>query len=154
MGMQDTFNTSGMPYFNDPDTWFLTLDETGCWNSNCEDKILILNDLLTNLKPETKTEVSFNFYPHPSTSNHLFIDKNNSKKYYISIFNNAGELIYKSPFVKKKILIDCLNYGLNYIVITDGIKKIAIKKLSGYECTYDFVFDFTVYKLLWTNIEL
>ena len=43
-GWIDFNNPSGVPFLNDQDIWFVTLDKDGCWNNNCDNYIVIVHD--------------------------------------------------------------------------------------------------------------
>jgi hypothetical protein len=62
-------NPTGVPFNNDPDVWFLTLDENGCWNGNCNDIIVIDGDSTsyTNATERPTAGPPSKAYPNPTT---------------------------------------------------------------------------------------
>lgn len=72
-GVIDTWNPDSIPYLNDPEVWFLTLDQNGCWNGNCEYSIVITGDTTSDsrykptstLEPESETP-SLQIFPNPA----------------------------------------------------------------------------------------
>lgn len=68
VGDIDKGNPTGVPFLNDPEVWFLTLDENGCWNGNCNRYIVITGDTTSTTdtyEPE-KAANEINVYPNPT----------------------------------------------------------------------------------------
>jgi hypothetical protein len=67
-GVISRHNPTGVPFNNDPDVWFLTLDENGCWNGNCNDIIVIDGDSTsyTNAKELPTAGPLSKAYPNPT----------------------------------------------------------------------------------------
>jgi hypothetical protein len=67
-GVISRHNPTGVPFNNDPDVWFLTLDENGCWNGNCSDIIVIDGDSTsyTNAKELPTAGPPSKAYPNPT----------------------------------------------------------------------------------------
>jgi hypothetical protein len=72
-GIIDTWNPDSIPYLNDPEVWFLTLDQNGCWNGNCEYSIVITGDTTSEsrYKPTSTAEAepeepSIKLFPNPA----------------------------------------------------------------------------------------
>ncbi len=67
-GAIDKDNPTGVPFLNDPEVWFLTLDKNGCWNSNCEEVIVITGDStsITGTHEVPSAAPSMKAYPNPT----------------------------------------------------------------------------------------
>lgn len=95
-------NPTGVPFLNDPDVWFVTLDENGCWNGNCNKHIVITSDSTSETITSTDdavlpeaVEPKLILYPNP-TSNMLTIEYE-SRTYdtsrHVEVFNINGQKV-------------------------------------------------------------
>ena len=77
-GKIDTLKEVADPFLNDPASWVVTLDSNGCWNGNCNDHIIIINDdssttididTMTTAVPQQPTpdQAEIKAYPNPSS---------------------------------------------------------------------------------------
>lgn len=95
VGDIDRKNPSGVPFLNDPDVWFLTLDENGCWNGNCEEHIIITGDStsITDTESPALPSEELTLYPNPTSGifNIEYTDALTSSNRRIVVTNAVGE---------------------------------------------------------------
>jgi type IX secretion system substrate protein len=124
VGDIDKINPSGVPFLNDPEVWFLTLDENGCWNGNCEKYIVITGDTtsITDTKETKAATGEIVAYPNP-TDGIITIECENCKapelQRTIQVFDSSGRKIMETSLNAPKSIINLthLDNGVYYIYI-------------------------------------
>ena len=63
-GINDTFPDYD-PFINNPQVWFLTLDDNGCWNGNCDKNIVINGEVSTSVNNTLQPTSTVSIFPNP-----------------------------------------------------------------------------------------
>ncbi len=140
IGDIDLFNPTGVPFLNDPDLWFVTLDENGCWNDNCHERIVITGNATSTTTDSVVTSTTVNhqameikLYPNP-TNGILIIESGVKKPRLVRIHNAIGETISEFSLNAPKSTINLSHldagvYWISQIVDRQTIRtsKIIIK---------------------------
>ncbi len=136
VGDLDTVKETPSPYLNDPDGWYFTLDEKGCWNGNCNEFIFIESDTSSFTYVSTYDLVqdkTVSAYPNP-TNGIVTIEHKTGGEQKLMIHNLSGAKILEQELYAKKSIINLSDlpngiYILNVIdnkgVITDRQKIIV-----------------------------
>jgi hypothetical protein len=122
VGGIDKDNPTGVPFPNDPEVWFLTLDENGCWNGNCKQYIVITGDTTstTDTEETEMAKVGITAYPNP-TSGVLHIEcegcsPNARRK--IDVFDSGGRKVIEAGLYAPQSTINLtrLANGVYFVV--------------------------------------
>jgi len=110
VGDIDKLNPTGVPFLNDPEVWFLTLDENGCWNGNCEEYIVITGDTtsITDTKEVMQTPPGITAYPKP-TAGILTIECKHCKlqaRRAVQVFDSNGRKVLEMNLFAPKSTIN------------------------------------------------
>ena len=114
-GLIDTLKEEPDPFLNDPAGWLLTLDTNGCWNGNCNDYIIIINDdSSTTLPIDTTTSVfqppiedelsTIKAYPNP-TSSVVSLEFEAPASRMVEFLNLKGEVLRRIPTEGPKLIL-------------------------------------------------
>lgn len=129
VGGIDKDNPTGVPFLNDPEVWFLTLDENGCWNGNCNRYIVITGDTtsITDTKESERAANEINAYPNP-TDGILTIECENCNSQEmvrsVQVFDSNGKKIMETSLNAPKSTI-------NLSHLENGVYIINILSSSG-----------------------
>ncbi len=97
------------PFVNEIDTWLVSLDLNGCWNSNCEDIIIIEGDSTNAVRNVLQQDIILNIYPNPTTET-LVIENLNleliSKDQYLHVTNIEGKVLLQKEFNSPKTILN------------------------------------------------
>ena len=134
VGDIDLPNLSGDPFFNDPEVWFLTLDNDGCWNGNCEDVIVITGDStsITDAREATREGTS-RLFPNP-TKGLLTIENGEGiffKKQSVNVSDLNGKRIAVFELNAPRSTIDLsdLENGIYIVTQMTGGEPISSQKV-------------------------
>ncbi len=133
VGMIDTISVYP-PIFpcDDCDSWYLTLDENGCWNGNCNTYIIIDNDSTSHTIVDTDNiiqEETLEVFPNPSdgifTIEHEMIGENT-----LLVYDMAGNKILEQNLYAKKNIINLndLPTGMYIINVLNNKGQITKKE--------------------------
>lgn len=129
VGDIDKDNPTGVPFLNDPEVWFLTLDENGCWNGNCNQYIVITGDTtsITDTGEPEKASNEIKAYPNP-TDGILTIECENCRGQEmprtVQVFDSNGRKIMETSLYAPKSII-------NLTHLDNGVYIINILSSSG-----------------------
>jgi hypothetical protein len=111
VGDIDKINLIGTPFINDPEVWFLTLDENGCWNGNCDKYIVVTGDStsITGAKEAEVLSSKIVSYPNP-TNSILIIECEKCKltqaEVAVWVFNIKGDKLLETNLYGSKTTLD------------------------------------------------
>lgn len=144
-GIIDTTKEVGDPFINDPASWIVTLDSNGCWNGNCNDHIIIINDdssttipidtMTTSINAEpVSDQMDIKVYPNPS-SGLVNVEFEQSAERYIRLVNMGGEVLREVKSQSAKAIFHFGGYppGMYLLQIFDaegnlqGVQKILLQ---------------------------
>jgi hypothetical protein len=144
-GTIDTTKEVGDPFINDPASWIVTLDSNGCWNGNCNDHIIIINDDSSTTIPIDTMTTSINteavpgqmdvqVYPNPS-SGLVNVEFEQSEERYIRLVNMGGEVLHEVKSQSAKAIFHFGGYppGMYLLHIFDaegnlqGVQRILLQ---------------------------
>ena len=144
-GIIDTTKEVGDPFFNDPASWIVTLDSNGCWNGNCNDHIIIINDdSSTTIEIDTTTtsvhqdplppQVDFKVYPNPS-SGLVNVEFVQSAVRHIRLISRDGKVLREIKTRGAKAILQIGGYppGLYLLQVYDqdhkleGVQQVVLK---------------------------
>jgi hypothetical protein len=130
-GLIDTLKEEPDPFLNDPAGWLLTLDTNGCWNGNCNDYIIIINDDSSTTLPIDTTTSVFNppleqevsnleVYPNP-TSSMVTLEFDDPASRTVEFLNLKGEILRRIPTESPKLILQIGGYppGMYLIRVLD-----------------------------------
>jgi hypothetical protein len=130
-GLIDTLKEEPDPFLNDPAGWLVTLDTNGCWNGNCNDYIIIINDdSSTTLPIDTTTSVfqpplqeelsTIKAYPNP-TSSVVTLEFDAPASRTVEFLNLKGEILRRIPTESPKLILQIGGYppGMYLIRVLD-----------------------------------
>ena len=108
VGMIDTVTQTNPIPCDDCDSWFLTLDENGCWNGNCNTYIIIDSDSTSHTIVGTEDiiqEESLKVFPNPSDG--IFtIEHEMSGKNTLLVYDMTGNKILEQNLYAKKSIVN------------------------------------------------
>ncbi len=144
-GKIDTLKEVADPFLNDPASWMVTLDSNGCWNGNCNDHIIIINDdssttididTMTTAVPQQPTpdQAEIKAYPNPS-SGVMNVEFGQAAVRSLHILSSDGKVLREIKTRGSKAILHIGGYppGLYLIQVFDaegnlqGIKKILLQ---------------------------
>lgn len=127
-GYIDKDNPTGVPFLNDPEVWFLTLDKNGCWNGNCGDIIIITDDstsyAITDAHEAFENEPLIKVFPNP-TAGLLTIENMDAaalKKRSVQISDMNGRLITDFELRAPKSTINLRGMENGLYIITQMVE--------------------------------
>jgi hypothetical protein len=143
-GIIDTTKEVGDPFINDPASWIVTLDSNGCWNGNCNDHIIVINDdssttididTMTTAVPQQPTpdQAEIKAYPNPS-SGVVNVEFDQAAVRSLHIMSSDGKLLREIQTRGSKAILHIGGYppGLYLIYVYDqndkleGVQKIIL----------------------------
>lgn len=97
------------PYINKISTWLLSLDNNGCWNSDCSDEIII-KEGPNNSRIWNKNHL-LKIYPNPSNGV-IAIEKNDleSNDNIIIVTDMNGKEIFRKELIAQKTFLNFQGY--------------------------------------------
>jgi len=144
-GIIDTTKEVGDPFINDPASWIVTLDSNGCWNGNCNDHIIIINDdSSTTIEIDTMTtavpqqpipnRAEIKAYPNPS-SGIVNVEFSQAAVRSLHILSSDGNVLREIQTRGSKAILHIGGYppGLYLIHVYDqndkleGVQKILLQ---------------------------
>jgi len=143
-GIIDTTKEVGDPFINDPASWIVTLDSNGCWNGNCNDHIIIINDdssttididTMATAVPQQPTpdQAEIKAYPNPS-SGVVNVEFGQAAVRSLHIMSSDGNVLREIKTRGSKAILHIGGYppGLYLIHVYDqndkleGVQKIIL----------------------------
>jgi len=143
-GKIDTLKEVADPFLNDPASWVVTLDSNGCWNGNCNDHIIIINDdSSTTIEMDTMTtavpqqpipnRAEIKAYPNPS-SGIVNVEFSQAAVRSLHIMSSDGNVLREIQTRGSKAILHIGGYppGLYLIYVYDqndkleGVQKIIL----------------------------
>ena len=144
-GKIDTLKEVADPFLNDPASWVVTLDSNGCWNGNCNDHIIIINDdssttididTMTTAVPQQPTpdQAEIKAYPNPS-SGIVNVEFSQAAVRSLHIMSSDGNVLREIQTRGSKAILHIGGYppGLYLIHVYDqndkleGVQKILLQ---------------------------
>ncbi len=118
------------PYINDIDTWLVSLDLNGCWNSNCEDLIIINGDSTNFVRNVLLHDIELKLYPNPTNEilviEHINFDLNSNDQ-YLQIVSLDAKVLLKKEFNSPKTILNFRGMAPGVYFVNIVSKGVVVK---------------------------
>jgi len=111
VGLVDHLKDEPDPFINEPTTWYLTLDENGCWNGNCHRRILITGPetsetfIPVSTEDISEPEASMEVFPNPASTSVTLVHEYPGEK-ILRMVNMSGQLVDEIPLQAERSTIN------------------------------------------------
>ncbi len=108
--------------------WLLTLDENGCYDSNCDDLVILDASIVPTKEIAKSQEIDFQVYPSPASTE---LKLNCPSAGQIRVFDTQGRTILEKSVTSGVLSLPLANYplGLYFIQFSDSKSATITRKV-------------------------